>query len=198
MADDEKKFAFGIGHTKPLEETHPHLKSFAEFLGEFNKETPRGAALAAAAFLDDLLERILGAFLIPNDSGFNLTNGFNAPLQHDRARTHDAAGIPARRFDLCCDGLLGLHLCPSNQRDKAALCIRIAVDVPLRGFERSVSRQQLDITQRAAGLVNDSCGPRDEGATTRVRGAPFETSRSICGRKPHYDADWSHRATAAL
>jgi hypothetical protein len=80
MTDSEKRYAFAIGHTKSLDETHPHLKDFVEFLDDFNKETERGAALAAAAFLDALLERVLAAFLIPNDSGFNLTNGFNAPL----------------------------------------------------------------------------------------------------------------------
>jgi len=63
-----------------LVETHPHLRDFSDFLQEFNQETERGAALAAAAFLDDILERILAAFLIPNDSGFDLTSGFNAPL----------------------------------------------------------------------------------------------------------------------
>jgi hypothetical protein len=63
-----------------LAETHPHLKEFSEFLGEFNQETERGAALAAAAFLDDILERVLAAVLIPNDSGYDLTSGFNAPL----------------------------------------------------------------------------------------------------------------------
>jgi mannitol operon repressor len=80
MADDEKKFAFAVGHTRRLEETHPHLKGFVEFLGEFNKETARGAALAAAAFLDDLLAGIINAFLVANDSRQKLTEGFNAPV----------------------------------------------------------------------------------------------------------------------
>lgn len=71
---------------RPFEDTHPHLKDFAEFLEEFNKETERGAALAAAAFLDSMLERILAAFFIPNNSGLELTAGFNAPLGNFAAR----------------------------------------------------------------------------------------------------------------
>ena len=82
----EKRYAFAVGHTKPLEKTHPHLKGFVEFLDDFNRETERGAALAAAAFLDTLLERVLVAFLIQNDSNSNLTKGFNAPLGTFSAR----------------------------------------------------------------------------------------------------------------
>ena len=72
MADDEL--------LRQFEQTHPHLKNFVEFLGDFNKETERGAVLLRTPYIDHLLERTLVAFLIPNDSGFNLTSGFNAPL----------------------------------------------------------------------------------------------------------------------
>jgi len=65
---------------RSLQETHPHLKDFDEFLGEFNKETERGAALAAAAFLDDLLGQILKAFLIDDEPADKLLSGFGAPL----------------------------------------------------------------------------------------------------------------------
>src|SRR5260370_36908559 len=65
---------------RPFQETHPHLKEFAAFLDDFNKETERGAALAAAAFLDDLLQRTLAAFLLNTETAFNLLVGFNAPL----------------------------------------------------------------------------------------------------------------------
>jgi hypothetical protein len=43
-------------------------------LDEFNKETARGTALAAAAFLDDLLEGVIAAFLISNKSSDELRN----------------------------------------------------------------------------------------------------------------------------
>ncbi|ELV8627167.1 transcriptional regulator [Vibrio cidicii] len=52
----------------------------AEFLNEFNKESDRGAALNAAAVLDDWLGGILGAFFADNKSGRELISGFNAPL----------------------------------------------------------------------------------------------------------------------
>jgi mannitol operon repressor len=75
---------------RPFEKTHPHLKDFADFLDEFNKETERGAALAAAAFVDDLLQQTLGAFLLDTDSAFELVNGVNVPLGTISSRT-DAA-----------------------------------------------------------------------------------------------------------
>jgi mannitol operon repressor len=65
---------------RPFEETHPHPKDFAAFLEDFNKETERGAALAAAAFLDELLQRTLAAFLLSTETAFDLLEGFNAPL----------------------------------------------------------------------------------------------------------------------
>jgi mannitol operon repressor len=65
---------------RPFEETHPHLKDFATFLDDFNKETERGAALAAAAFIDDLLQRTLSAFLLDTETASDLLVGFNAPL----------------------------------------------------------------------------------------------------------------------
>jgi DNA-binding MltR family transcriptional regulator len=63
-----------------LLETHPHLSGFMAFLADFNKETERGAALAAAAMLDEQLARIIGAFLIPNKGSKALLDGFNAPF----------------------------------------------------------------------------------------------------------------------
>jgi hypothetical protein len=51
---------------KPFSESHPHLADFQAFLDDFNRETERGAALAAAAMIDSLLERVLLAFLIEN------------------------------------------------------------------------------------------------------------------------------------
>jgi hypothetical protein len=77
MAPENPDFAFAVGHTGTIE---PHLKPFTEFLAEFNKETERGAALTAAAFLDDLLQKVIEAFLIKNKSGKSLSDGFNAPL----------------------------------------------------------------------------------------------------------------------
>jgi len=56
------------------------LKELSEFLNEFNKESDRGAALNAAAVLDDWLSNILKEFLADNKSSENLLSGFNAPL----------------------------------------------------------------------------------------------------------------------
>lgn len=75
---------------KPISETHPHLHGFMEFLGEFNKETERGTALAAAVMLDELLGRTIEAFLIPNKGSKALLDGFNAPLGTFSARIASA------------------------------------------------------------------------------------------------------------
>lgn len=58
----------------------PELRELSEFLSEFNKESDRGAALNAAAVLDDWLQNILEVFFADNKSGRDLISGFNAPL----------------------------------------------------------------------------------------------------------------------
>lgn len=92
MTEDEKRRRkAAVKRTReklrPFEETHPHLKEFAAFLDDFNKETERGAALAATAFLDDTLNKVVTAFLIESDASKALLNGFNAPLGTLAART---------------------------------------------------------------------------------------------------------------
>lgn len=83
MADNHKSFS----------ETHPHLIGFSDFLEDFNKETDRGAALTAAAMLDDHLGKIVEAFLLPNKGSRELLSGFNAPLGSFSARIAAAFGL---------------------------------------------------------------------------------------------------------
>jgi mannitol operon repressor len=78
---------------RPFSETHPHLIGFSDFLDDFNKETERGAALAAAAMLDDQLGKVIEAFLIPNKGSQALLSGFNAPLGSFSARIAAAFGL---------------------------------------------------------------------------------------------------------
>lgn len=82
-----------VDSRKPLSETHPHLNGFMDFLDDFNKETERGAALAAAAMIDDQLGKIIDAFLIPNKGSQALLSGFNAPLGSFSARIAAAYGM---------------------------------------------------------------------------------------------------------
>jgi hypothetical protein len=101
MASEDPDFSVAIGHTGDLE---PHLKPVVEFLEDFNKETERGAALVATAFIDALLERTLGAFLIPNESGKKLTSGFNAPFGSFSAKIagcHAMGLISDEEFNEC-------------------------------------------------------------------------------------------------
>jgi len=63
-----------------MKQSEPEIKELSEFLSEFNKESDRGAALNAAAVLDDWLGKILMEFLARNKSSEALLSGFNAPL----------------------------------------------------------------------------------------------------------------------
>ncbi|MEQ9248915.1 MAG: transcriptional regulator, partial [Nitratireductor sp.] len=78
---------------RPFAETHPHLVGFMDFLDDFNRETERGAALAAAAMIDDQLGKIIEAFLVPNKGSHALLAGFNAPLGPFSARIAAAYGL---------------------------------------------------------------------------------------------------------
>jgi mannitol operon repressor len=72
---------------EPLDVCHPHLKDFFGFLPELNKESDRGRALIACSYLDELMRRILLAFLIERDGTKRLVEGFNAPLGTLSTRT---------------------------------------------------------------------------------------------------------------
>ena len=62
---------------KPVE---PEVETLGQFLNAFNGESDRGAALTAAAILDEKLAEILKAYLADTGSAKDLLNGFNAPL----------------------------------------------------------------------------------------------------------------------
>ena len=61
-------------------DTHPEILQLGAFLNNFNQESDRGAALSAAAVLEDRLEEIIKAFLIDGKSSLKLLDGFNAPI----------------------------------------------------------------------------------------------------------------------
>jgi len=58
----------------------PEVKALGAFLAQFNKESDRGAALIAAAMLDDRLKDMLSSFLADTATAKELLSGFNAPL----------------------------------------------------------------------------------------------------------------------
>jgi hypothetical protein len=64
----------------PFEVSHPHLREFVGFLPELNKESDRGCVMVACSYLDELLRRILLAFLVDGPKSVDLVEGFNAPL----------------------------------------------------------------------------------------------------------------------
>jgi len=71
----------------------PEVFELSRFLNAFNAESDRGAALAAAAMLDDRLSEILTAFLVEGASAKELLLGFNAPLGTFASRTAAAHAL---------------------------------------------------------------------------------------------------------
>jgi hypothetical protein len=88
----------------PVAETHPHLREFFTFLPEANKESDRGLVLISMSFIDDLMRRILMAFLIEGRTSTALVEGFNAPLGTLSTRSSAAYAlglISEREFQEC-------------------------------------------------------------------------------------------------
>lgn len=77
----------------PLLESHPHLTEFIELLSALNKESERGVVLITASFIDQLLGRIIRAFLIESTASDALLEGFNAPLGSYSARIAAARAL---------------------------------------------------------------------------------------------------------
>src|SRR5262245_59615110 len=71
-------------------ETPPEVRTLGTFLHEFAKESDRGAALVAAAMLDERLKEILSAFLVTSKASEDLLEGFTAPLGTFSARASAA------------------------------------------------------------------------------------------------------------
>ena len=63
-----------------MKQAEPEVEELGCFLAEFNKENDRGAALVAAAMLDERLKDILAAFFLKSPASDELLSGFNAPL----------------------------------------------------------------------------------------------------------------------
>jgi mannitol operon repressor len=71
----------------------PEINDLSEFLREFNKESDRGAALTAAAVLDERLAEILKAFFADVGAVKDLLYGAHAPLATFSARTATAYAL---------------------------------------------------------------------------------------------------------
>ncbi|WP_233079168.1 hypothetical protein [Rheinheimera soli] len=130
----------------------PEMRDLSEFLNEFNKESDRGAALNAAAVLDDWLENILRSFFADNKSGKELINGFNAPLGTFAAKAAAAHAL----------GLL-----QDNEFQEITLIRKIRNE-----FGHSWKGVSFE-SEKVAGLVNQLpwCGPveLEEESTPRAR-----------------------------
>ena len=76
-----------------MKDTEPEIQQLEHFLGEFNKESNRGAALVAASMLDERLREILSNFLVEGPTSKELLVGFNAPLGTLSARAAAALSL---------------------------------------------------------------------------------------------------------
>jgi hypothetical protein len=56
-----------------------------------------------------------------------------------------------------------------DERYEPPLRIAIAVDIPLRGLNRPVTREELNVTKRAASLMDHAGGAGNERPATRMR-----------------------------
>ena len=76
-----------------LLDSHPHLKEFAPFLDDLNRESERGAVLISVSYLERQLKQIVLALLCEGDTSVRLLEGFNAPLGTLAARSAAAAAL---------------------------------------------------------------------------------------------------------
>lgn len=76
-----------------MEHAEPELVEVSRFLASFNRESDRGAALIAAAYVDDRLADVLGGFLADLPVAKELLSGFNAPLGTFSARAAAAFSL---------------------------------------------------------------------------------------------------------
>ena len=59
---------------------NPIFRSSSRSLDDFNAESPRGRALIAAAYLDELLKRVLLGYMRDVKEAEDVVDGHNAPL----------------------------------------------------------------------------------------------------------------------
>jgi mannitol operon repressor len=92
---------------------NPHLVEFLPFLDDLNAESSRGRAMIAAAYLDELLKRVLLGYMRDVPEAKDLVTGHHAPLG-----TFDA------RIEAC----FALGLINDEERSELKLIRRIRND----------------------------------------------------------------------
>ena len=76
-----------------MNRAEPEMIELGQFLAAFNEESDRGAALVAAAMLDERLEQVLRAFFLKTRASEDLLSGFSAPLGTFAARAAAAHAL---------------------------------------------------------------------------------------------------------
>ena len=82
-----------------------------------------------------------------------------------------------------------------DQRYQPPLGVTIAIDVPLRGLDRAMTGEQLNIAQRATSFMNKPRGPRNKRSATRMGRATLQIELFECTVKPDNDTKGRHSST---
>lgn len=135
-----------------MNESTLEVDALGEFLAELNQENDRGAALVAAAMLDERLKEILAAYFVDSTHSNALLSGFNAPLGTFAARASAA---------------LALGLIQENEFSEITLIRRIRNEFGHEWRQLSFEKGRLaDLTGQLLWL---SPGEYEMGATRRCR-----------------------------
>jgi mannitol operon repressor len=178
MSEDEK----GRWVRSPNQEvlkTHPHLNEFLPFLDTLNGESPRGGVLVAASFLENLLHKVLQAFLIEGKAQDQILSGFNAPVGTFSAKIALAAalGLISERERRECDLIRKIrnkfahNIHPSFDDDEIkSICLELTyrampyegVEVDARGSFTSASVMLIcNLTNRPHYVARERLQERD-------------------------------------
>ena len=84
----------------------------------------------------------------------------------------------------------------SDHRHELALGIGVAVNVPLGGLDRPMTGQQLNIAQRATGLVNEPSGTGDECPTAGMGRTALQANVLERPVEPDDNTEWCQWAAA--
>jgi hypothetical protein len=81
-----------------------------------------------------------------------------------------------------------------DQRYEPPLGIAVAIDIALRGLNRPMAGEQLNVPERATGFVDQPSRARNKGSPARMRRAAVEPKVVIGALKPHHHTQCRHRS----
>jgi hypothetical protein len=79
-----------------------------------------------------------------------------------------------------------------DQRYEPPLGVAVAIDIALRGLNRPMAGEQLNVPKRAAGFVDEPSRARNKGSAARMRRAAVEPKVIIGALKPDHHTQCRH------